>query len=527
MKLVRMIVPALAALLMLAAASAPKPPVGYDALADIDRVWQYTGAVRTAMSSSTAPDLGNLDMSNFHGKFRGEPVLARLDGPGCIYRIWSAAPSGIIKVYLDGAARPEIACGFKSYLEGKCPGLPDDFALGRWANYMPIPFAKSIVITAPGFVFPGYYQVSYQTYDIGTPVESFRRAEARKARGYTAAAQAWRDGVMPAGRNYEAEMTHDTIAPHSTVEFIAINEPGVFRSLQIKNSADPKDPLASLELRIYFDAASEPQVVAPVDAFFVNRFDLKSNWPGGKLASMFISAGVDGYRSFFPMPFGRGARLTLENTGDAPVMVDVAAWYEPLPALPAGAMIFHAEYREKDYETDRDPKRTIDTHTAIDPATNYVTAEVSGAGHYLGSVIFVESVGTQWWGEGDEWTWVDGAKEPQILGTGTEDEFNWSWGFTTYQSPVSGTLPVIPECKETIAAQVVPSLRNPECMDISGHNIAYRFRPTDYVAFSKSIKVSYEVLGSSMTPVNSPVKGNWSQWRGDDYSSMAYWYQLP
>ena len=35
-----------------------------------------------------------MDMIYFHGKYRGEKIMARLDGPGCIYRIWSAMPSG-------------------------------------------------------------------------------------------------------------------------------------------------------------------------------------------------------------------------------------------------------------------------------------------------------------------------------------------------------------------------------------------------------------------------------------------------
>jgi hypothetical protein len=264
-------------------------------------------------------------------------------------------------------------------------------------------------------------------------------------------------------------------------------------------------------------------VSAPVDAFFVNRFDLKGRWPKGKMDSLFIGAGAEGCLSFFPLPFAGHAKLTLENTGDTPVTVEATAAYEPLAALPAGAMLFHAEYRQHQYETDRDPKRTITTHTPIDPATNYVVAEVQGTGHYIGTAIFVESLGRQWWGEGDEWTWVDGAEKPVILGTGTEDEFNWSWGFGANMSPVSGTLPVVPDCKG-LARFGVP---NRECEARIGHNIAYRFRPTDYVAFGQSIKVSYEVLGASMTPVNNPVKGNWSQWRGDDYSSMAYWYQLP
>jgi len=56
---------------------------------------------------------------------------------------------------------------------------------------------------------------------------------------------------------------------------------------------NPANPLASLQLRLYFDTEAAPQVSAPVDAFFINRFDLKGRWPSGKLQSMFIGAGLE------------------------------------------------------------------------------------------------------------------------------------------------------------------------------------------------------------------------------------------
>jgi hypothetical protein len=92
-------------------------------------------------------------------------------------------------------------------------------------------------------------------------------------------------------------------------------------------------------------------------------------------------------------------------------------------------------------------------------------------------------------------------------------------------SPVSGTLPVADKCDENIAAQIIPQIRNPECQKIRGDNIAYRFRPSDYVAFEKSIKISYEVLGNSFLAPH--FIANMSQERGDDYASIAYWYEMP
>jgi len=231
--------------------------------------------------------------------------------------------------------------------------------------------------------------------------------------------------------------------------------------------------------------------------------------------------------ALFPMPFAGHAKLTLENLGDAPVTVKVLAGFEPLPACPPGP----CSSTPSTASTNMRPTATQNTPSPPTPpstaATNYVVAEVQGAGHYIGTAIFVESVGPYWWGEGDEWTWVDGAEKPVILGTGTEDEFNWSWGFTAYQSPLSGTLPVVPPCKESIVAQVLPSLRQP---GMRGHHRPQHCLPLPAHRLRGLQQVDQGELrgiGASMTPVNNPIKGNWSQWRGDDYSSMAYWYQAP
>lgn len=500
--------------------------VGYQGLAEPDHLWRWTGKVQTAMSSSTDPSGGNVDLSQFHGKFRGENILARLQGPGCIYRIWSAMPSGRIKVYLDGADRPEIDCAFKKYLKGDCPGLPPDFALGRAANYMPIPFAESIIITAPGFHFPGYYQVSYQLYDPSVPVASFRKADALTQPELAAARAVWKNGPLAAVRGeLREESVTVELGAGETKELIRLEGSGVIRKLWIRNPDHAEDPLLGLTLLLRFDGKDEPAAEVPLEAFFLNRFDLKSQWPGGSLKNLFVSAGREGYAAYFPMPFGRAARVSVKG-GDKAVRVSAGLSWEPLP-LPPAALRFHAAYRQQNYETDPTAQSVITNRTPLDPATNYVVLEREGRGHYLGCALFVESVGTVWWGEGDEMTYIDGAAAPQIQGTGTEDEFNWSWGFNPHMSPVSGTLPVVPECKESIAAQILPQLRNPQCNRLTGRNIAYRFRPTDYVPFSRSIKVSYEILGQAWLAPNSLFAGNLSQHRGDDYSSIAFWYEAP
>ncbi len=47
-------------------------------------------------------------------------VMAEMKGPGCIWRIWSAAAEkGHVKIYLDGQAQPAVDLPFADYFDGK------------------------------------------------------------------------------------------------------------------------------------------------------------------------------------------------------------------------------------------------------------------------------------------------------------------------------------------------------------------------------------------------------------------------
>jgi hypothetical protein len=50
-----------------------------------------------------------------------------MDGPGCIWRIWSAlAENGHVKIYLDGSDEPVVDLPFKNYFSGDA--APFDFS---------------------------------------------------------------------------------------------------------------------------------------------------------------------------------------------------------------------------------------------------------------------------------------------------------------------------------------------------------------------------------------------------------------
>jgi hypothetical protein len=90
----------------------------------------------------------NGDGNGFIRQEGDQIVMAEMDGPGCLFRIWSAAPKeGHVRIYLDGASEPAVDLPFMGYFDGKnAPftraAMVHTVATG-WNNYTPIPYQKS------------------------------------------------------------------------------------------------------------------------------------------------------------------------------------------------------------------------------------------------------------------------------------------------------------------------------------------------------------------------------------------------
>lgn len=231
---------------------------------------------------------------------------------------------------------------------------------------------------------------------------------------------------------------------------------------------------------------------------------------------------------FLPMPFSRGARITLTNDGDEDVdAVYFYVDYEVYPPerAPDDALRFHAQWRcerptapPADFATwEPTPDQIAEARRAYGDRTeehvqriwsypnlsdreNYVMLEAEGRGHYVGCNLSVDNIdpmpGFGWFGEGDDTIAVDGEPFPPSLhGTGTEDYFCAAYCYPTgkYDGPYHGV---------SLAGDVETW---------AGKWTTYRFHIEDTIAFERSIRVSIE-HGHGNTQAN-------------DYSSVAYWYQ--
>lgn len=134
---------------------------------------------------------------------------------------------------------------------------------------------------------------------------------------------------------------------------------------------------------------------------------------------------------------------------------------------------------------------------------NYLIADLEGRGQYVGTVLSVYQSSPGWFGEGDDFFFIDGEKEPSLRGTGTEDYFCDGWGFRQQDGPYYGA----PFWEGTAAGD---------------RGSVYRWHIPDPVAFKKSLRVEIEHKGSQVFP-NGQHSGFIE--RDDLFSSVAFWYQ--
>jgi hypothetical protein len=120
----------------------------------------------------------------------------------------------------------------------------------------------------------------------------------------------------------------------------------------------------------------------------------------------------------------------------------------------------------------------------------------------VGTVLSVTAAQGGWFGEGDDFFYIDGEKVPSLQGTGSEDYFNDAWGFRNRTSQWFGS----------------PRMQGDGAGD-SG--TLYRWHVLDPVRFDKSLQVAIEHKGNELVD----IEGFYVE-RPDFFSSVAFWYQV-
>ena len=358
---------------------------------------------------------GVIRMEN--GKF----VLAEMEGPGCIWRIWSAAPKeGQVRIYLDGATNAAVDLPFKGYFDGTNapftrPALVHTVASG-WNNYTPIPYQKSCKIVADEG-WGAYYHFGYTTFPKGTRVPTFHRELSPEE---NAALDEANRELTHCGPRYPidefaGERREGLLAADGGTMSFATNGPGAITMIRVKPElpeppAD-RDALREIVLEIRWDGERTASVWAPLGDFFGTA-------PGTNVyRSLPCGMTEDGwfYANWF-MPFTNRAEIKLINDGKRERRVKLEIVREPLRGDPSRYARFHAKWHRDEF-LHTEPERQID----------WPLIETTGCGRFVGVMLHVWNPRGGWWGEGDEKFFVDGEKFPSTFGTGSEDYFGYAW----------------------------------------------------------------------------------------------------
>jgi hypothetical protein len=277
------------------------------------------------------------------------------------------------------------------------------------------------------------------------------------------------------------------VAPGATLTLAELNGPGVVVHFWCTIGHPAPFYSRLMTLRVYWDGEEKPSVEAPIGDFFGIGHGVDKSF-----TSLPIRVTSDGRarNCYWPMPFRKSARITVTNESDLPC----GAFYyyvdwQKHPSLPEETAYFHAMYRQE--------------HPCV-MGRNYLLADIEGRGHYVGTIQSVYHVWPGWYGEGDDFFFIDGEKEPRLTGTGTEDYFCNAWGFQQQDGPYYGT-PLW------------------EGYETGNRGTAYRFHIPDPVVFSKSLRAEIEHKGSQTFPDG---KTDGFIERDDLMSSVALWYQI-
>jgi hypothetical protein len=286
--------------------------------------------------------------------------------------------------------------------------------------------------------------------------------------------------------------TRPFLAPKAgqTVTLLDVDGPGVVEHIwMVTADAGFLYHGRSCVLRMYWDGEATPSVEVPVSDFFAVGHDTFAPVDSVAIA---VNPG-SAMNSFWPMPFRKHARITFTNESakDMPLLA-YQITYDKAPVQP-NAAYFHAQWRRNSWQR-QNPYVILDG--------------ICGSGRYVGTVLEVEQLDDNWFGEGEVKFYLDGDSEfPTIAGTGTEDYFLFSYGFPTTRSALYSGVP--------LRAGVGPG-------DPGGRAGAkwtmYRWHILDPINFQQDLKITIQGLGG--------LKGHHGfAKRHDDVASVAYWYQ--
>lgn len=460
---------------------------GIQDLCALDRLPVLKDSIKVGSVSSYDRSGGNDD--GFSGKYsfvRKDPqglVLAELEGPGVIYRVWTPTPSDdVIEFLFDGETRPRVEVGFRDLFLGRHPAFPPGlvgFGAGGYFCYVPMPFGKSCTVRLRGQKAQ-FYQINYalfpknrqlRTFDPGTGADERRQA----AELINSAGRDISSLVAGPGVKVRSIVTTATLRSNDTHVAFNSRKGGRIVGLKLWPAGAIAGKDRDLVLRISFDREG-PAVLCPLSDFF--------GYAWGQPAAhslLFGTLGATNY-AYFPMPYDRSAKVEIVSERVTPVELSVEVLYADRPRSTNEGRFYGLWRREN-------PTK------AGEP---YLLLQSSGTGHLVGVSLQAQGFesGKTLFFEGDDQTTIDG--ELAVHGTGSEDFFNGGW----YDVP--------DRWEKRISFPLSGCLAYAKHLGRTG---AYRVFLGDAYSYKESLRQTIEHSGENN---NIPT----------DYCSTVYFYSL-
>lgn len=258
----------------------------------------------------------------------GEYLIVDVNGPGAIVRLWTAAISGAVRMYLDGSENAVYEGGADDFFHRPYDRFPQIDGIDkdrfrrtiyqRDASYAPIPFAKRLCVVWTGNIKQiHFYHLQVRLYDEGASVVSFRPEDIHRYRETI-------DGVTLVLSDPDKSFSASPEQPSpfdvslkrgEKGAVVRLEGPAALGELSLQLTAGNMDEaLRQTLLTITFDDYPWGQVQSPVGDFFgaapvVNPYRSLpfTVHPDGTMVCRFV------------MPFERSCRIELHNRGEQSV----------------------------------------------------------------------------------------------------------------------------------------------------------------------------------------------------------------
>ncbi len=308
------------------------------------------------------------------------------------------------------------------------------------------------------------------------------------------------------GWKYDAHPELQSLDAGTTITLAEIPGPAQINTihltqmdLHLVEEGAANDTARGVVLEIFFDGTELPAVSVPLGDFFAD-----GTGEAADFSTPFIEKAPGSYNCYIPMPFQRSARVTLRNDLERNLTNYIYIEWQTLPQWETDLGYFHAAWSRSSF--------------ALGPDTTWEVYRLRGPGHLIGEYRNLRTdeplfAGLMFVMEGNNQYQADGEAEASIQYLGSEDSFNFSWGWRgLFNGRKIGINQIVNKKGEETALST------------------YRFRDRDVIRFGDDLRLTIDWTSEfrGLPQVHDFLEkvrkrkqegGNWVE-----YAVTTYWY---